>query len=485
MAGLGPLTDSGYFYYQLGMAPAGQLTSVAIATDWVGTNGQFDISTSTFVYGYKTVMQDGVSRDLAPGISIVRPVDVVNSSWGFEDPTGSQQPTMILDALTFANHQTVCIAAGNHDDTQGPALVGGPASGFNDISVGALTGDLTVPKYGGMAPFSDTGPNDFLNPVTGEVIHGVRAAVSISAPGTDLILPAYVGATGTNQSGTLFDLTGIDPSEYSQLYFIGVAGTSFASPLTAGGAALIVDAGYTNFGGGVSIDGRVVKAVLLNSADKIPGWNNNTVNKNGVLFTAQGLDFNSGAGALDLSRAYDQYLSGTTNTPALTGGTVQRLGWAFGHVASPTNNDYIIDAPIFKGEKFTATLDWFIPVFFDSTATPDPITDNLSSDALHAEYFDQLDLQVWLVENGILTKLIAESTSPYNNVDHLYFDIPDDGMYAIRVSYLGTTYDLDGTSPHADDYGLAWSVDAVPEPASALLFLSSLPLLLKRRRRSL
>src|SRR5438132_1516745 len=85
---LPPLTFEGFQYYQFGMAPGAFLSSAAIATHWVGTTGEFEISTATFVYGYKTVMQDGVERPLAPGISFTRPVDVVNSSWGYGDPAG-------------------------------------------------------------------------------------------------------------------------------------------------------------------------------------------------------------------------------------------------------------------------------------------------------------------------------------------------------------------------------------------------------------
>ena len=77
--------------------------------------------------------------------------------------------------------------------------------------------------------------------------------------------------------------------------------------------------------------------------------------------------------------------------------------------------------------------------------------------------------------------LIADSSSPHNNVDHLYFDIPSDGTYALRVNFLGLTYDLNGASLLADDYAIAWSI---PEPASlTLLALSAATLLLRRRKK--
>ncbi|MGN6367828.1 MAG: S8 family serine peptidase, partial [Phycisphaerae bacterium] len=461
-----------------GMAPYAFLSSVAIATNWLGATGQFEISSSTLVYGYNTVMHDGVSRELLPGFSVTRPVDVVNSSWGYTDTNSTQQPTLILDALTAANHQTVCVAAGNHDT--GSAPVGGPASGFNVISVGALGDDTTNPPYQTLAPFSNTSPNDFFNPVTGVTTPNVRAAVSIVAPGSNLTLPAYTGATGANRDGSLFDTSGFPLSELNKLYFNQAAGTSFASPLVAGGAALVVDAGYANFGGGHAVDGRVIKAVLLNSADKTPGWTNNAHLVNGVFTTSQGLDFQTGAGELDLNKAYDQYLSGSSGDS--NGGSVHPLGWAFGHVAAGAPNKYFIDTPLHTGDTFTATLDWFINTYFNSSATADPASDNFSDTDLHQTYFDQLDLQVWSVADGNLSTLIADSTSPYNNVDHLYFTIPADGLYALRISWVGTTYDLLGTSPRADDYGLAWSTTPIPEPASLTLLFAASPLLLKRRR---
>src|SRR5262249_9049586 len=143
--------------------------------------------------------------------------------------------------------------------------------------------------------------------------------------------------------------------------------------------------------------------------------------------------------------------------------------------------DYIISTPLHAGDKFTATLDWFIPVYFNAAGTVDD-NDDFSDADLHNMYFDQLGLQVWQVQDGVLTTEIADSHSPYNNVDHVWFDIPADGNYAVRVSFLGVTYDMLGTSPMEDDYGLAWSVTPAPEPASLSVLLMASGLLMRRTR---
>ena len=87
LVGLGPqLSDGSYYTYQFGMAPGSTLVSTAIATNWVGTSGEFDISTQTLDYGYSTVMQTGVTIPLAPGLSMTRTADVINNSLGLQRP---------------------------------------------------------------------------------------------------------------------------------------------------------------------------------------------------------------------------------------------------------------------------------------------------------------------------------------------------------------------------------------------------------------
>ncbi|MGA2501337.1 MAG: S8 family serine peptidase, partial [Tepidisphaeraceae bacterium] len=317
LTGLGPYQPGiGYYYYQFGMAPGAALISSAIATGWVGNTGEFNISTQSFNSGYLIPMRDGVPIEVfgkGTGLFITQRADVVNSSWGFDDPTGTAQESMTIDALIVSYRQTVCLAAGNHDT--GTAQVIGPASGYNGIAVGALASDQDNPPYRTVATFSNVGPNDFHNPKLNLDIPAVRAAVDITAPGQDIIAAAYTGSTGSNTG-----LTDPYPGQ-NDLYYIGIAGTSFASPTVAGGAALMVGAARDRLGSATkATDTLIVKAILMNSADKLPGWTNNTTSVGGVLVTTQGLDYSSGAGAMNLDRAFDQEFAGNTDLPGPGGG---------------------------------------------------------------------------------------------------------------------------------------------------------------------
>ena len=202
----------------------------------------------------------------------------------------------------------------------------------------------------------------------------------------------------------------------------------------------------------------------MNSADKLSGWDNGQqANGSGVVVTTQSVDWQQGAGMLDMNKAFDQYLSGTTDVSGTGGGTITKLGWDYGSVATVTShNDYPIVDSLHAGDMMDVTLDWFRdlgdPVFTDN-ADPDLQTLATSDDG-----FANLDLQIW---DSTFTHLYAESISQYNDVQELHFAIPADGLYGIRVTYAGQMF---GT-PQAETYGLAW---AVPEPGTAVISVAIL-----------
>lgn len=416
-----------------GIAYGAELWSGAIATVYpnapTGTN--FNYSISSLRHPYEKAMVDGVGG---------RTADVINSSWGVSSSANTsahQFPTAMIDALAFQSGKTVTVAAGNAGSSANTVLP--PGTGFNVITVGALGAEQGVPPYNVVASFSSRGPADFRDAQTGQVLTGVRAPIDLVAPGTAMRLAKYGGTTGSNTGGT--DSTNGSTTMYHNFQ----SGTSFSAPMVAGGAALLVDAGYDLYGGGQSIDGRVVKAVLMNSADKTHNWNNGQSMVSGVVTTTQSLDYNAGAGRMNLDAAFDQYTAGTANVAGSGGGDVAAIGWDYGIATDQAANDYFITKPLIGGTKFDVTLTWFVDAFYSSISL-----------ASYGHYnFIDLNLQVWSVVDGMADSLVAESVSVHNNTEHLSFAVPHFGEYMVRVLWQDEIFDLLDAANEAV-YGLAW-----------------------------
>jgi hypothetical protein len=314
-------------------------------------------------------------------------------------------------------------------------------------------------SYNTIANYSSRGPQDYYDPVTRTTIPGVRAVVDIVAPGDSMQSAYYGGATGGNTWGA--------PVSGSNLYTTYVAGTSASAPIVAGGATLLDSASHVMGLGDNSRDGRVIKAVLMNSADKIAGWNNGQSLINNVVTTTQSLDWNLGAGRMDLNTAYDQYLSGTEDVSGLAGGSIGKIGWDYGQLNSVGNhNDYVFNTDLLGGTMLDVTLTWYRHTAFN--------TYTYASGELSLANFD---LEVW---DSTFTTLIATSDSLYNGSEELHFALPSTGEYGLRVKY---TSNLFGTAV-AEDYGLAWSdTTVVPEPGQLAMLLGAAAAWFAWRRR--
>jgi subtilisin family serine protease len=419
--------------YQTGIAYGSDLRSGAIATSWVLTppkwSGSFSTSWSVAYRSYNNFF------DTAPA-------DVINSSWGFPDATGCGAYAMGLDGLAAqCPNTTLVISAGNSGTSRN--AVTGPAAGWNGISVGALANDGSN-HYDAIASFSSRGPQDYFDPVN-RTIYRVHAVVDLVAPGDSLTAAYYGGATGGNKNNTADG----GPDKY----LAGISGTSFSAPIVAGGVALLKSASKGRGLPTTSLDTRVIRAVLMNSADKtLPGWDNGQTVVGGVTVTTQSLDWTFGAGRLNLDTAYDQYLSGTKDLAGLAGGVISSGGWDYGKLAGiATQNDYSFDVALKGGSILDVTLSWFR----DRIAGPD--LSDLVDDG-----FANIDLEVW---DASFTTLLATSKSLYNSAEELHFTLPADGFYGLRVKYTGQMFG----ETRAEDYGLAWSAVAVPEPGAVVL----------------
>jgi subtilisin family serine protease len=446
--------------YQMGIAPDTDLRSGAIATAWSGSAYAtgFGFNLNSFKGGYQPFFGTA---------------DVINSSWGGTSPAGNNPYAIALDgwAAQYSN-TTFVVSAGNSGPN--PNTVGWPGSGYNAITVGALDNGGNN-SYSSIASFSSRGPQDFYNAATNTVIQGVRAAVDIAAPGTNLTAAYYGGQTGGNNTGLVGSASSGGPTSYST----SVNGTSFASPIVAGGVALIKSASYNNVelaANAASRDTLVVKSVLMNSADRITGWNNGQVahsNGLGGVKTTQALDWVSGAGKINLDEAFDQYLmAGTRDVSGLGSGdlgAVSSVGWDLGNVDIGGSNLYRIGGLLEANSTFNVSLNWFRDRLFNTT-------NNTVSDIAQA------DLTLRVIDLTT-SSVISESLSLYNTSELLSFVLPRTSQYGIEVVYGGTTFgsDLDV------NYGLAWSGTAhVPDYGSSLGCVSVGLLLLgaiKRRQR--
>ncbi|MBB6430626.1 S8 family serine peptidase [Algisphaera agarilytica] len=441
-----------------GIATGTDLRSGAIATSWTGSPYSlgFSINATSFYTPF------------ASGVTGFGTADVINSSWGFTDPEGDSFFTVQIDGLANANpNSTMVFSAGNAGPTAN--TVGGAGSGYNSITVGALANDGSD-NYDQMAAFSSRGPQDYDDP-SQSVSPGVRAPVDIAAPGDTLTLAFYGGTTGGNTGGTA--------SAGNSLYSPFVAGTSFAAPTTAGAIALMHDAANVATGSAsgsalpsAAHDTRVIKATLLNAADKVrqndgSAWDNGQADVAGVVTTTQSLDFESGAGGLNMDATFDQYLTGETDIVGISGGTSAfGHGWDFASVTGGAGNstDIVLSSTFEAGTDFTATLTWF--------------RDRSSIDAFNASdnAFADLDLQIW---DSTFTTLLAESISDFNSVEHLHIELDVEGALGLRIVHDEMRFGVQNDV----SFGLAWAGTLIPEPGTGMLIgLVATACFVRRRR---
>jgi autotransporter-associated beta strand protein len=436
--------------YQKGIAYGTTLGSAGIANNWGGT--AYSLS---FSWSYNSW-----TGAILPTFGNA---DIINQSYGLTDSAGTNVYTRMMDALLRTNSQIVSVASAGNSGVAGS--VGSPASGYNSISVGAL-GDPN--NFGTIANFSSRGPQNWgyiSSAGTAVVVTNARTVVDIVAPGSSIIAPFYGGQTGgnfTNLSGSTN--LGTDPATYSS-----ISGTSFSSPIVAGGASLVSSAAKTLpelQGNTEASESVVVKALLLNGATKISGWNNGQTTNNGVVTTLQGLDYISGAGSMNLSKTFTNQTQGQKGVAGTTQGSqgiVDSLGWDFGASSLSGTNTYILSGLFSSNSQFSTTLSWLRQVSMNTNSGFANASDIAEAN---------LNLRLWhMNKDGSLGDLAASSESTYNLTEHLYFNLAQSGYYILGVTYDSNNFNNTGTwgtGTNTQSYGLAWDATS-----SASIYLQS------------
>ncbi|WP_310426898.1 S8 family serine peptidase [Chamaesiphon sp. VAR_48_metabat_135_sub] len=251
-----------------------------------------------------------------------------------------------------------------------------------------------------------------------------------------------------------------------------VNGTSFAVPHVTGTVALLQEFGdrqlrtrsqmSPDVRSHWTLDSRrheVMKAVLLNSADKIQdlgdglrlGMTRTMLAKNNrdwLESEAYGdrhvpLDYQLGAGQLNAFRAYQQFSPGQYHPIS----PVPAIGWDYRTVDAGVYRDYHLDRSLAENSWVSISLTWDRLV---ELADPNLNNEYDVGETFRDRGLNQLDLYLMPADEDRLDRSLWSSTSSVDSVQHIFHQIRDPGKYKIRVHFRQAL-----NVPH-QAYALAW-----------------------------
>jgi subtilisin family serine protease len=244
-----------------------------------------------------------------------------------------------------------------------------------------------------------------------------------------------------------------------------VSGTSFAAPQITGSVALLQEFGDRQFRQSQpnwSLDSRrheVIKAVLLNSAEKIEdsgdglrlGMKRTALTKDNRTWlesdayrdNAVPLDIQLGTGLLDTFRAYQQFSAGEWSWES----SVPIMGWDYNNLNARSSVDYQLDEPLVEGSFASVTLTWdrLVELNDKNNNKEYDIGETFSDRGLN-----NLDIYLMPVGEDDESKSVCASVSEVDSVEHIFCQIPQTGTYKIRVRYRQQV------NQNIQPYALAW-----------------------------
>jgi hypothetical protein len=341
-------------------------------------------------------------------------------------------------------HNVLYVIAGN----QGTGGIPIPTDNFNGITTAYTTRRKGKFKKVDFANLSDLPEGIGRSFIKKEINFGERRAISLLAPGGQISV--------YNQKGEIEK----------------VSGTSFASPHITGAVALLQEYGDKRLlkpksqTANWSLDSRrheVMKAVLLNSADKIAdrgdgmllgmertilGEKNHTwLDSDAYQNPRIPLDMQMGTGHLNVWRAYQQFSAGQANKNTGKERLVVAKGWDYRRVTVNDYQEYYLQQPLVGGSHAAITLAWDRLVLLNDR--------NFNGEYDEGETFrdrglNNLDVYLLPVEETSNMRNACSSSSFEDSVEHIFCPIPTTGRYKIRVYYRHQF------NEPVQAYGLAW-----------------------------
>ena len=281
---------------------------------------------------------------------------------------------------------------------------------------------------------------------------GGRRSLALLAPGNNLKLPTL------------------------QSKFKNANGSSFATPHVVGTIALLHE--YANRQietGNWGIDARrheLIKAILLNSADKIQDQGDGKIlGMSKTILDALGktwidteaytsrnipLSRHLGSGQLNAHRAFLQYQAGQQSpTSSQNNGlenikniNIKAIGWDTNIVEVDQYQEYIFAKPLEADSYISTTLSWDRQVKLNDK-NGNGLFD--IGESFRDEGFNKLELYLMRSQDTDVSQSIWSSVSQIDNLQHIFIKIPTTGKYKLRVVFK---------SPQANSpsqrYGLAW-----------------------------